>query len=1169
MILLYHKVAPEPLTQWWVSADAFDRHMAALAAYRVVLLSEYDPADPSLAVITFDGVYENVHQFALPILRKWGYPFELFVTGQYIGGDNAFDSVEPFARFCSLEQVENMVAHGGRVQWHTATHRRLQGLDAATLRSEVAVPDALRARFAPPHLRWFAYPHGDHSDDAVAAVRAQYDGALSCVAGNDRDCYQLNRVTATEGTRLQRSRVTLIVANYNYGSLLPQAMESVLAQTMAPDEIILIDDASTDGSQAVAERYRDVAHVVLNEQNLGIVGNFNKAVGLASGDYIAFLGADNRLRCDYIERCRSALDADPVLGIAYTDMVIFGHLARQLAESVAAKQIGVSVVERWPIFHWTFPEATPEALAGIGSRNFIHGSSMYRRRAFDAVGGYQMSDGPEDHHLFVRMLQAGWHARRVPWALVEYRQHSGGQANTTLGLQMEVTRLQQVDQRLDVKLLQLREQELLLESRAVELQQLQRCMKKTQQDESRVRAELTASEQLLRETQQEVKRICAELAASEERLRALLATRSWRITRPIRALGLLVRGEFGEFARRARTIVSRRLPGPLRYRLLRIHQFLAMAVRTHDEIENLRALQDIVRLRSVEVEPQTQPLPVTAADWPPIDISVVTFHSARWVDAFVASLEALDYPVQRLALRFVDNGSTDDTVAQLQTAAQRLRRRGWDASVEQRTNQGFGAGHNAGLVGGRAALMLVTNIDLVFEPDALRRAVAVARTDSSAAAWEFRQKPYEHPKFYDPVTGATNWNSHACVLLRRQAFDAVGGYDRHIFMYGEDVELSYRLRRAGWLLRYVPTAVVFHYSYEVAGQVKPLQYTGSVFANLYLRLKYGTAKQFALVPPIALWLLLQPERYQGSRMQLVRSIARLVKKAPAALAARRPSAAHFPFRGLDYDLVREGAFCEGHPLPQSSPLVSVVTRTYAGRWRFLREAMACVSRQTHQSLELVVVQDGGDSLREAAQAWAEFLGLALRFCAVEKVGRSVAGNAGLAEAKGQYCLFLDDDDLLFADHVETLVDALARDTSAVAAYTPAWEIETDYPDSNVPYAEIRHYQPPGLAQPFNGELLRAHNFMAIQSVLFRRSLYEQRGGLDTDFEALEDWVLWNVYAYKNHFVYRPKTTSMFRTPSDDTKRARRHAVLHSAYERARTRYTERIAAIDAQASEQS
>ena len=170
---------------------------------------------------------------------------------------------------------------------------------------------------------------------------------------------------------------------------------------------------------------------------------------------------------------------------------------------------------------------------------------------------------------------------------------------------------------------------------------------------------------------------------------------------------------------------------------------------------------------------------------------------------------------------------------------------------------------------GTAPFCLITNIDLVFEKDSLRRLASTACADNAqAAAWEMRQKPYEHPKFYDPVTGTTNWNSHACVLLRRSAVESVGGYDDTLFMYAEDVELSYRLRRAGYLLRYCPAAVVWHYSYESTTQVKPLQYTGSTFGNLYLRLKYGNFGDIIAIPLLAIRLLASTEVFPGSRQHL-------------------------------------------------------------------------------------------------------------------------------------------------------------------------------------------------------------------------------------------------------------------------------------------------------------
>ena len=613
------------------------------------------------------------------------------------------------------------------------------------------------------------------------------------------------------------------------------------------------------------------------------------------------------------------------------------------------------------------------------------------------------------------------------------------------------------------------------------------------------------------------------------------------------------------------TRTMRRLPHPLRGFLARVRtRVVAASGLVGNTSVRLDAVAALVRYRNEYTRRLPTPEVLSPTDGvmlAHVDMTVVTHNNGKWIPTFADGLRALDYPRESLHLWFVDNQSTDNTVQSLRGLVEALQQEGFDAHLLQRPNLGFGAGHKAGIAAGKSPFTLVSNIDLVFEPAALKTVVSVALQDPDAAAWEMRQKPYEHPKFYDPVTGATNWNSHACVLLRRSAFEAVGGYDDNIFMYGEDVELSYRFRRAGYRLRYCPAAAVAHYSYESAGQVKPVQYIGSTFANLYLRLKYGTASDLSLVPLMALGLLALPQAYPGSRKALLRSFARLVVKAPRALAGRKKSDAVFPFQVWDYDLRRDGAFVEALPLPSVRPLVSIVTRTYEGRDVLLRQAMLSVAHQTYREIELIVVQDGGDSLRSVVDEVAAATGLACRFIAAPKEGRSATGNAGLAAARGRWCQFLDDDDLLFADHVEMLVQALLADSNAVAAYSPAWEVETEFPDGPAgEYVETVYTVPMVLRQEFHHELLQERNYMAIQSVLFCRSLFEERGGFDLDMDALEDWILWNVYAHGNVFAYVPKVTSIFRTPANVEIRKRRNDIFAHSYDAARERFAQRIAA---------
>lgn len=662
-------------------------------------------------------------------------------------------------------------------------------------------------------------------------------------------------------------------------------------------------------------------------------------------------------------------------------------------------------------------------------------------------------------------------------------------------------------------------------------------------------------------------RVTAERDYAQSRVSGMLRSTSWRLTAPLRFVGHLLRGDMktaGRVIVKAVKILAGLLPRRVRAALKRYaHHFLiASGLRSHTSA-SLKAIGAIVKQRNEATASPNFIDPLTAAipkNLPRIDIGVVTYNSARWIAAFVESLISVDYPKSLLTVRFVDNSSTDDTLEKAEAAVAKLRDAGASAEIMVRPNNGYGAGHNAAIKAGDAPYVLVTNVDLTFEKEALSRIVATAVADIPAvASWELRQKPYEHPKFYDPVTGLTNWSSHACVLLRRSALEQVGAYDETLFMYGEDVELSYRLRRGGFLLRYCPSAVVLHYSYSSANEIKPLQYIGSTFANLYIRLKYGNFLKILVIPFLAVKLLISPEVYKGSRADVVSMLAKLILAAPKALLSRRRSGAHFPFRYWDYDAARDGAFVEVSPLRGENPLVSVVTRTYPGREQFLRQALLSVAHQSYPAIEHIVVEDGGNTFKESVDNIAVITGRNIRHIPLAKVGRSAAGNAGLAASTGRWCLFLDDDDLLFGDHIEVLVDALMRQEKPVAAaYSLAWEVQTELvTDPLERYVEVSHDVVPSHRQPFDQALLAKINYLPIQSVLFDRRLFLERGGFEEDMEALEDWVLWRTYAHDNEFVYVPKVTSVFRTPAPGALRQRREKVLEDAYNLALRRAIDR------------
>ncbi len=652
-------------------------------------------------------------------------------------------------------------------------------------------------------------------------------------------------------------------------------------------------------------------------------------------------------------------------------------------------------------------------------------------------------------------------------------------------------------------------------------------------------------EGIIRDRESAIESRDAEVARWQQMAQRLHSSTSWRITSPLRMAGRFLRGDFGQIRR---TPVKRYGEELLERKLAKL---------PGDSGQNTPALQAIIDARcAMTAVPVTiDPLSATLKTPPRIDISAVTYNNAQWLDQFIASLRALDYPKDLLAVTFVDNGSREEEFEAVQEAAEALRGGGYEVRVIRQKNRGFGCGHDVAIRSGNAPFCLVTNVDLVFEPSTLRRLAAVASVDDAdVAAWEVRQRPFEHPKFYDPVTGFTNWNSHACVLLRRSAYEEVGGYDRRIFMYGEDVELSYRLRRHGYRLRYCPQAVVDHFTYgDDISVIKPLQYRGSVFANTYLRMRYGNREDATVGRLLFLQQMITSSAYPGVRLDLLKQVPKLI----GASFSARPKAgagASFPFRGWDYELQRPGAAFQSRHIPADAPLVSVITRTIGDRDPLLRQAMLSVAHQTYANIEHIIVQDGGDSAADVVREVAAATGRATRFIPLGKVGRSAAGNAGIDAAAGRWCVLLDDDDLLFADHVEVLVQTLLDNPAAVAAYSSAWEVATEYLNADrTAYREHGYRILPDLGTTFSKETLSKMNFLSIQSVLFSKELFEQRGGLDEDLETLEDWVLWNRYAEGNEFAFAPKVTSLFRVPASEESRTARQEALDSNYAEALAR----------------
>ena len=535
------------------------------------------------------------------------------------------------------------------------------------------------------------------------------------------------------------------------------------------------------------------------------------------------------------------------------------------------------------------------------------------------------------------------------------------------------------------------------------------------------------------------------------------------------------------------------------------------------------------------------------------DILFVTYNSSKWIRQCVESIAAADYDLRELTLIFHDNASTDDTVARLEEVKSEYGERFGGFLVDPgKKNTGFGTGNNLAAKMGRSEYLFFFNVDTKMHTDTLRGLErGILASDPSVGMWELCQKPFEHPKYYDPLTGYTSWSSGACMIVRREIFEKLGGFDRNIFMYAEDVDLSWNFRKHGWNLKYLWDVEIDHYSYDPENTLKPVQFLYSYLNNWYLRAKYGSFRNFLggfmtfqRIPRYGAYL---PE---GTPEEIRQQVIKEARKVflPNCFKflftwlgnAARHGDFHPVFRWIDYEAQGTGAFTVCPPF-EDGPLVSILIRTMS-RPEALREALQSIRQQTYKNVEAVVVEDGPADSEEMIRK--EFPDLNVNYFALGKnQGRCVSGNTALSRAKGKYLNFLDDDDMLYPKHVETLVGFLERE-QAYAAYAGAFETRVDVLSKHPYRYKVREVQSV-CTQDYTKEEMLDTNFIPIQCLMFRREIFEELGGFDTTIETFEDWDLWTRYSLKYPFLRVDKTTSLFRTPYDPAVFEARKAVIES------------------------
>lgn len=194
--------------------------------------------------------------------------------------------------------------------------------------------------------------------------------------------------------------VSVIIPVHNGERYLAEAIQSVLAQTLPPDEIIVVDDGSTDASAAVAQSFGAPARVLI-QANLGPAAARNLGVARACGDLLAFLDADDLWLPDKLARQMGALETDPACE------AVFGRVENFISPELDATQRQILV----------------QSANQVGTHHI--GALLIYRQAFRRVGDFE----PRRRHgefieWWARALRLGLRYTILPELVLRRRLHA-------------------------------------------------------------------------------------------------------------------------------------------------------------------------------------------------------------------------------------------------------------------------------------------------------------------------------------------------------------------------------------------------------------------------------------------------------------------------------------------------------------------------------------------------------------------------------------------------------------------------------------------------------------------------------------------------------------------------------------------------------------------------
>lgn len=197
-------------------------------------------------------------------------------------------------------------------------------------------------------------------------------------------------------------KVTVGIACYNYAKYLKDAVDSVLAQTRQVDEILIVDDGSTDDFKTVVQQFTDPRiKIKAMEENVGMQEAANYLAFTAEGDFFVSFAADDRLHPQYVEKCLAEFKANPWTEFVSTHTDFFKDDGTEYKGDEEGMKTDLLRIPK-P----TNRSSRHEWLRDLHDGNMYFGAGMYRTYAIKEVGGWEKQYKViSDYQMYLKLLQ--------------------------------------------------------------------------------------------------------------------------------------------------------------------------------------------------------------------------------------------------------------------------------------------------------------------------------------------------------------------------------------------------------------------------------------------------------------------------------------------------------------------------------------------------------------------------------------------------------------------------------------------------------------------------------------------------------------------------------------------------------------------------------------------